>query len=172
MVTEITHTMEVKLIGYILDIQFMYNVYIMHQTDHRGNCANCIHLPQFFVASPRQQHPRQPLTSPHPHTPTHETNKRPPKQNTEIKILPTQRKRHKEHRGGSQASHAHITAWRRRNTRIEAHPRTPQIPHYTAIRTDREHKQGGRLPTLSQTQHSHASRRHKPSTRTTQKYNY
>ena len=35
-----------------------------------------------YVAT--QQHPPQPLTSPHPHTPTHETNKRPPKQNTKI----------------------------------------------------------------------------------------
>ena len=52
--------------------------------------------------------------------------------------------------------------------------RTPQIPHYTAIRTDREHKQGGGLITSikSDTTFTHTSRRHKPSTRTTQKYNF
>ena len=96
-----------------------------------------------------QKHPPQLLTSPHPHTPTNETNKRPPKQNTEIKILQLNangiRSTVEELKHLMSTTQLDVVAIQ--ESKLTPASRTPKIPHYTAIHTEKEHKQGGGLIT-------------------------
>ena len=89
-----------------------------------------------------------PHTSPHLHTPTHTTNKRPPK-HKEIKIL--QLNANGIRSTVEELKHLLLTSQPDvvtvQESKLDQTSRTPKIPNYTAIRTDRQHKQGGGLIT-------------------------
>ena len=121
---------------------------------YRRRCMYVSALPTYphhtnFHTSPPQQHPLQPLTSPHTHTPTHATNKRPPKQNTEIKIL--QLNANGIWSTVEELKHLLLTTQPDvvaiQESKLNPASRTPKIPNYIAISTDRKHKQGGGLIT-------------------------
>ena len=85
------------------------------------------------------------VTTPAPHIPTHETNK----QNTEIKILQINangiRSTVEELKHLMCTTPPDVVAIQ--ESKHTPASRTPKIPHFTAIHTDRKHKQGGGLIT-------------------------
>ena len=106
------------------------------------------HHPSQLFTSPQPLTPPPPPPPPHPHTVTHETNKIPPK-HKEIKILQLNangiRSTVKELKHLIHTTQPDIITIQ--ESKLSFASRTPQISHFTAIRTDREHKQGGGLIT-------------------------
>ena len=109
----------------------------------RKNCQ--LTLTTAAYTSPPQQHPLQPLTSPHSHTRNKQkTSKTKPK---EIQILQLNVNGIRSTVG--ELKHLLLTTQPDvvaiQESKLDPASRTPKIPNYTAIRTDRKHKQGGRL---------------------------
>ena len=102
----------------------------------RGDFANCIHLPRLSGGPATQFFGGEASLA------------SPPKQN-EIKIIQLNangiRSTVEEPKHLMRTTQPDVVAIQ--ESKLTPASRTPKIPHYTAIRTDREHKQGGGLIT-------------------------